>query len=134
MTPTPLSLTTEDTVDVAYELIETHSFHHLPIVDGDGRLQGIISKQDLINLAHGRTLFTLSDRNAMNKTFFRTLRCKDVMTCNVKTLNPDQTIGDAMSLFAANLFHAIPIVEGDQLKGIVSTYDLLIYAYGDRKT
>lgn len=131
MTKTPISLSTEDTVDVAYEVLETHNFHHIPIVDTEHRLQGILSKQDLINLAHGRTLFAIGDREELNYTFFRTLRCKDVMTCNVSSLRSDQTIKDAMALFSNNLFHAIPIVDAGHLVGIVSTYDLLNFAYAE---
>ncbi len=133
MTANPLSISTEDTVDVAYEMLETHGFHHLPVTNEDGHLKGIISKQDLINLSHGRTLFAVGNRESINKTIFRSLRVKDIMTTDVKLLGPDATIGDAMELFKINIFHAIPIVQNEQLVGIVSTYDLLIYAYGNGK-
>lgn len=134
MTAGVVSLKTEDTVDMAYELLEKEKFHHLPVVDEDGLLEGIISKMDLVNLAHGRTLFTVSDRTGLNKTYFRTLRIRDIMTCDVEILAPDDTIEDAMRLFSKNLFHAIPIVKKGKLMGIVSTYDLLEKAYGSVKT
>lgn len=44
-------------------------------------------------------------------------------------LDPDDSIGLAIDIFLANKFHALPIVEDGALLGIVTTHDLLEYAF-----
>jgi CBS domain-containing protein len=51
------------------------------------------------------------------------------MTREVSVLQSDDTLGDALDLFKLNKFHAIPIVEGDLLVGIITPLDLLHVAF-----
>ncbi|MQS17127.1 CBS domain-containing protein [Streptomyces kaniharaensis] len=47
---TPAVTVTEDTsVTEAVALVTEHSLHHLPVVDGDGRLTGLLSSHDLLD-------------------------------------------------------------------------------------
>jgi acetoin utilization protein AcuB len=129
MTANPTTITPNDTVDSVSEIFDENSFHHIPVVDNQGVLQGIISKVDLMALSYGRSLFRVHNRTELNQTLYRTLLVKDVMTKDVNSLKPDDTVADAMDLFRHNIFHAIPIVRGGQLCGILSCYDLLLFAY-----
>ena len=53
----------------------------------------------------------------------------DIMTTKVVTLDPDDSIGLAADIFLANRFHALPIVEGKNLVGILTTYDLIKFCF-----
>ena len=48
MTPSPVTLTTDETIDKAVQLMTEGGYRHLPIVDSAGNLAGIVSTQDLI--------------------------------------------------------------------------------------
>ena len=50
MTANPDSLSPEDTVGDAVNLMNERRFRHIPIVDKDGGLHGILSVRDVINL------------------------------------------------------------------------------------
>ena len=109
-------------------LFENNSFHHLPVVDETSMIKGIISKQDFTKLNYQLTLES-GGKIYYTQQWYDQLKAKDVMTKNPVFLNPDDTIGLAADLFLENAYHAIPIMEDGVLVGIVTTHDLLAYAF-----
>jgi CBS domain-containing protein len=53
------------------------------------------------------------------------LTAADIMARNPVTLQTHQTAREAALLFSENEFHAIPVLEGEELVGIVSTTDII---------
>jgi CBS domain-containing protein len=47
-----------------------------------------------------------------------------IMTKNLITVTPDNTIRDAFDLFKAKRMHHLPVVEGTKLVGILTTHDI----------
>jgi acetoin utilization protein AcuB len=47
------------------------------------------------------------------------------MTKGLAKLNPNDRINIALEIFMVNRFHAVPVVENDELVGIVTTYDII---------
>ncbi|MEM1321874.1 MAG: CBS domain-containing protein [Bacteroidota bacterium] len=108
-------------------LFQHNNFHHLPVVDEDYKVLGIISKENWLsavrNIARETTGETWTDFQ-----YGKVLAC-DLMTPNPMVLDPDDSIGLAADIFLANRFHALPIVEDDRLQGILTSHDLLYHAY-----
>lgn len=130
MTSPVISLSPDDTVERVDHLFRANNIHHLPVIDADHKVVGIVSKGDYLLLCERFTLFRPEKELENNQLFFRTLLVSEVMTTQVATLRPSDTVIFAAGFFRENLFHAIPIVnEQKQLVGIVTTYDLLQYAY-----
>ena len=76
------------------------------------------------------TFFRKELERVKNLRFLSTLLASEVMSKNLVTLSPEAKISVAAAIFNKNLFHAIPIVEeGDKLVGLITTIDLLNYAY-----
>ena len=75
-------------------LFEKH-FHHLPVVDADGKLAGIITSWDLIK---------------SNKRFeeYGNFKVSDLMTVKVASLGPNDSVGAAAMVFLRHLFHGVP--------------------------
>jgi acetoin utilization protein AcuB len=111
------------------DLFRENDFHHIPVVDTGKRLVGIISKEDIFKLAYVLSLQTTGKTYSQKE--YSTLKAEDIMTRYPVTLDPDDTVGLAADIFLANKFHALPIVEDDQLLGIVTTHDLLGYGFGE---
>lgn len=109
-------------------IFNKYSFHHLPVVDRGGRLKGMISKEDFSRIAYVLSLNT-SGRTFSNLKY-QSLKAEDIMTKYPLSLDPDDTIGLAADIFLANKFHALPIVEDDELLGLVTTHDLLLFSFG----
>ena len=78
------------------------------------------------------TLFNNKNSEAMNQAIMRSLLVKDVMTRQVATISPNDTVEFAAGIFRENLFHALPVADSQKnFLGIITPYDLLNYAYAD---
>ena len=115
MTKNVITADPNDKLSVARDIFKQNRVHHLPVVHGT-TLLGILTTYDV---------FKLIDKSV---DFDKTL-IKDVMTTHVATLEPDDKIGSAAELFLENLFHAVPIVKDGELKGIVTSFDVIKYEF-----
>lgn len=130
MTEHVVSISPTDTMDRVNKIFETENFHHLPVVDKNGKVVGMLSKTDYFRMQHGFTLFKLKKAEEYNNAIARSLLVSEVMTKQVATLSPDDDVLVAVGIFNENLFHAMPVVDKyKQLVGIVSIMDLLNHAY-----
>ena len=109
------------------EIFDTHKFHHLPVVDDQGSIKGIISKNDFTKFTYQISTKT-SGKVYSNKTYEH-LTAKDLMTANPVSLSPDDQITLAADLFLENVYHALPILDDGVLVGIVTTHDLIAFAF-----
>lgn len=126
MTTDVISIKPTDTMDKVDRIFNTVDIHHLPVVSQDNQILGIISKSDYYQILHGFTLFKAPVSKTYNEAVLRSLLAKEVMTKQVATLHPDDSVSTAADYFRENRFHAIPIVDDDRiLVGILSTYDLI---------
>lgn len=124
-----VTVSEETTMAHIKTLFESHSFHHIPVVSPDGRLLGILSKEDFARAAY------LLSYNTTGRTYshleYGNLTAKSIMTTYPVFLEPDDSIGLAADIFLANKFHALPILEEGLLVGLVTTHDLLRYAFSE---
>lgn len=121
----------DETMERVEELFKSSHFHHLPVVD-KGSVVGILSYADYLKLLHGFTIFNTQKSEEYNRAILRSLLVREVMTRHVATLHPEDSIEVAVGIFRENLFHALPVVDNQgKLKGIVTTFDLLNYAFND---
>jgi acetoin utilization protein AcuB len=109
------------------EIFRKNEFHHIPVVEKGERLVGIISKEDLYKVASLLALQARGSNHTGNE--YGQLTAADLMTKYPIALDPEDTIGLAADIFLANKFHALPIVEDEQLVGLVTTHDLLKYGF-----
>lgn len=131
MTTEVIFLGPNDTMDKVQKIFRAHNIHHIPIIDQE-KVVGIISKSDYLKLLHGFTLFKTHKSEEYNDAIMRSLLVKEVMTRQVATINPDDTIELAAGFFRENLFHALPVVDQNgSLVGIITTFDLLNYAFNE---
>ena len=61
-----------------------------------------------------------------------------IMTANVVTLKPNNTLGDAREIFMTKRIHHIPIIEDKKLVGLITSWDIFklglsAVAYQDRR-
>ncbi len=115
MTTELITVGPQDTLAKAAELLSTRRIHHLPVVEGK-KLVGLLTTYDLFKIKHPQSEYAQ-------------IKVADVMTKKLATLEPKDHIGTAAEIFLAHLFHAIPIVSEGELKGIVTTHDLLKYSF-----
>ncbi|MBF0455319.1 MAG: CBS domain-containing protein [Magnetococcales bacterium] len=103
------------------QLMKEHNINHLPVLE-KGRLIGLVC-EDEIKLAAPSSVSTLSVNEAnylLDKVTAKTIMQRKVVTCS-----PDTLVEEAGLSLRQNQITCLPVVERDQLVGIVTTGDLL---------
>jgi CBS domain-containing protein len=97
------------------------NFHHMPVVDGS-KLIGMISSTDLLRVSYDWGAEAGNDAVLDN-----TRAITDVMQASPMTVGSKATVREVAEVFAANWFHALPVVDEGHLVGIVTTTDVMKY-------
>jgi acetoin utilization protein AcuB len=101
----------KETAKRAWELMRDHHFRHLPVVDEQRRVVGIVSDRDL--------------RPVLLSASLDELRVEEIMTEEPMTIDPEASVMEAARLMVDQKIGALPVVSGDELAGIVTETDLL---------
>ena len=134
MTTDVITIRPNDLMMVAKEIFETNTFHHIPVVDEEEQLIGILSRHDYNKMLTTFSVFKNSKADVANRKFMMSMMVKDVMTKQVAKLQPGDPISVAIGIFRENLFHALPIVDKEnRVVGMLTTFDLLTYAYDEKR-
>ncbi|ARV13370.1 CBS domain-containing protein [Gilvibacter sp. SZ-19] len=122
MTPNIKTVNQTNTLYDVKDMLEEEQFHHVPVVSGD-KVVGMLSKTDLQKISFINTV----DGQGLTTAMYDALTIEQVMTKDVETVQKTDTIHDVAVTLAKNQFHALPVMDGDKLTGIVTTTDLIDY-------
>lgn len=112
----------KDKLTVVKEILDNKRIHHVPVVDKE-ILVGLISKSDLKHFYRGKQQSEYDE--LLERTRLKNYCAEDIMTNGLSTLTADDSISSALELFKTNLFHSIPIVNKDELVGIITCFDII---------
>lgn len=110
-----------DSVDRAFEMMEEHGVHHLPVLDS-GRVVGMVSDRDLLVAGVGEND---GEQEKSQEPAANLPRVAEIMSQPVVTLSPNDPLRSATWLMVKNRIHAIPLVRDEKLVGLVTDSDLL---------
>ena len=108
---------TRTVLEAARYMME-HNVGAVPVLRS-GDLVGILSERDIMNrvVAVGRTPGTTA--------------VSEVMTANPRAVPADETIEECLFIMREFGFRHLPIVDGKELKGLVSLRDVLMHQAGE---
>lgn len=105
------------------DIFRREKIRHIPVMEGD-KLVGIISKNDINRLSFG-AIFENQD-NA-DEAVLDMLTIDQVMTNHPTVVQPEALIKDVAEIFAKEDFHSLPVAENGEIKGIVTSTDVIQY-------
>lgn len=117
-----IAVPTNKKISEVNELFKEYNIRHIPVIEG-AKLAGVISKNDVTKLGYGAGEM---DQNALN-AIYDTYELKDVMVKKPLTVSPDTNIKDVAEILSEQSFHSLPVVDDDEVVGIVTTTDLVKY-------
>jgi CBS domain-containing protein len=123
MTQAPVTVHHGEPVSRVRHLFNENKFHHLPVVSGQD-LVGIISWTDMMRVSFDDRMFG-QDQRAVDAQLDHLYQIEDIMEANPETLSIHSSVHDAAETLAKAGHHALPIVDGKKLVGIVTTKDLM---------
>jgi acetoin utilization protein AcuB len=116
MTKRPTFIAEKARIRDAVDILQSMEIRHLPVVNDDKEVVGMLSDRDLREVREG----------ALDS------RITDIMSTNVFSIEEEDDIEDAVELMLENKIGAVPVVDGDgALVGIISYVDVLRVAHFD---
>ena len=117
----PVTVKKDDSFRYALKLIRKEGIRHLPVLDGK-KLVGIVTDRDLRQAAPSPA--TTLEVHELNYLLER-LKVEAIMTKKAITVAPDTGLLDAAKLLMAHKVGCLPVVEQEELVGIITEGDLL---------
>lgn len=122
MTTNLLTLSPSSSIAEAAKIFKAKRIHHIPVVEVD-ELVGIVSKSDFLFFQRG--FLNTSGDNKLEEVRMNNYDVKQIMTTGIAKLEPTDRINVVLEIFKVNKFHALPVVDGKKLVGIVTTFDII---------
>jgi len=108
----------KDSLRQVINIFQKHRIHHIPVVEYK-KLVGLISKSDIMPCTKWRKTALVSP------LFWDDVLVGDIMVTGLAVLSADDRIDVAIEVFKENILHAIPVVEGEDIVGIITTHDII---------
>ena len=118
----PITIGPDQSVSEAIDLMSENGLHRLPVVDGNGKLVGLITEGVITsNTPNNSTSLSVFELNyLLNK-----LTIKDIMIKDVITIGKDALLEEAATILRKNDIGCLPVVDEDNtLIGIITHNDI----------
>jgi len=134
MTLNPVTITADTSVPDALRLMSEKKVRRLPVLDGHGRLVGIVSDKDLLHASPSpATLLSVWEiPDILSK-----LKVEKVMATPVVTVGEDTPLEEAALIMADRRIGGLPVMRDNELVGIITETDLfkvLLQLLGGRRS
>ena len=121
MSRNPITIKPDTPVTEAQAMMKREKIHHLPVVDRDGRLIGIVAEKDLLyaSPSPATTLSVYEIASLLAK-----LTVDKVMSAKPQTVTEDVPLEEAARIMADRNIGGLPVMRGTTLVGIITESDL----------
>ncbi len=120
MSTDPVTISPQDSVGDALELLKKHSIRRLPVM-AKNKLVGIVTEADLLKAspspASGLSIHEIN-------YLFPKIKIKDIMVKDVVTIDPDAAIEEAAVVMRENKFGTLVVVKDGKMTGLITESDL----------
>jgi CBS domain-containing protein len=121
-----VTISASDRLSTVEDIMTLGHVRHMPVVQG-GKLVGVVSERDLLRAS----LSVLSaHRDEERRAFLHVVEIARVMSTPPIIVDPGASIDEAALLMAEKKIGCLPVVDGDQLLGMVTETDVLRWVAG----
>ncbi|TYB79225.1 CBS domain-containing protein [Bizionia myxarmorum] len=124
MTKTVITLNHTDELETAEKIFKSKKIRHIPVVSGK-EIKGMLSYTDLLRISFADAVD--EDDDSVDTVVYNMFTIEQVMAKNLVSVPSTTTIKEVAEILAVKEFHALPIVDDNELVGIVTTTDLINY-------
>ena len=121
MTRNPVTILETASIDDGLHLMRERRVRRLPVLDGNGKMVGIVSDKDLLHAAPSpATSLSVYELHYL----LARLTIKQVMSSPVISVTADTPIEEAAAVMADHKIGGLPVLENNQLAGIITETDI----------
>jgi len=117
-----LAVKNNETLAEVFRLMDENNFRHVPVVDEDKNIVGILSDRDILKhfVDEDLKIASLSQGEYLSDH-----PVSELMTSDPITVNCDTLLSEACQLLLESKFNCLPVVDNQYLIGILTTSDVL---------
>ncbi|MEM9458624.1 MAG: CBS domain-containing protein [Myxococcota bacterium] len=117
-----VTLSVDESVSLAEQLMRAMSVRHLPVLGEGDQLVGVVSDRDLLAAAAS----SLDDEDAQQaRAKSRRVPVDEIMTRSVRVAEPTTPLLDAAVMMREHKISCLPVVEDGALVGLLTETDLV---------
>jgi len=117
MTSDPFTLSGDDTLNDARKIMTEKHIRHIPVIDNDKTLIGLITQRDVLEASNPD-----SEQQASNNDG---IKLSDIMIRNVSTIHTSDSVRQAAIFLQTHKYGCLPVVSDDGLVGIITDSDFI---------
>jgi CBS domain-containing protein len=116
-----VTISADDSLRIVHEIMELGRVRHLPVVRR-GKLVGVVSQRDLFHASLSNVIGLSREDQEL---FLEGVKIGEVMSAPPVTIGPDAHAREAAALMAETKIGCLPVLDGDEVVGILTETDLL---------
>ena len=120
MTIDPITIDADTDVMIAAEIMETHQMHHLPVVNSNRSLVGLVSDRDIRNVLGAPMI-----RNWKKSAPKTSVPVRTIMTTAPIAIEAHESIEKAANRMLEHHIGCLPVIRGENVIGIVTRTDFM---------
>jgi acetoin utilization protein AcuB len=121
MTPNPLTITPDTSFPDAFRFIREKKIRHLPVVDEQGKLLGVVAQTDLLHASpSSATTLSVFEVNYL----LANLHVREVMSSPPITVPEDAPLEEAAKVMVEKKIGCLPVMRNGELVGVITETDI----------
>lgn len=123
MTKNVIAARDTDSLETAFQIMIDNNVRHVPVVNDEDELVGVISERDLLRITVDDDLkIAVTEQGGQ---FLADVAVQRAMSVEPETASEDMALADACQTMLDNKFDCLPVVRGQSLIGILTTADIV---------
>lgn len=120
MTREPYTIGPDDTLEAARKMMAEHHIRHIPVVNENGSLVGLVSQRDVLAAEDSTVLNTAGDNSPE-----RYVAVSSIMTTPVQTTEENSSLRGTAMFLQQHKLGCLPVIDKGVLTGIITDADFV---------
>ncbi len=116
------SVRVNDLMDDALELMIREDYRTIPVINETNEVVGIVGMREIIDNNWKKDNKTIGD---LEKSARSQITVESIALTSVKTISWDEDIASAVDIMVENKISTLPVIEGKELVGVLTEYDVI---------
>ena len=122
MTPNPHTLSRDDSLHDAWDIMTTKRIRHIPIIDKDNHVLGLVTQRDVLAATKPSSKAETGGVDSSN------IRVSDIMIEKVVVIHKSDNLRQAALHMQSHKYGCLPVIDEDCLVGIITDSDFVSIA------